>query len=77
MQPLDVCVLGPFKRFYNKFADAWMTSHPGQSISIYDVAEFSGTAFNKAFCMEDIISALNQLKYFHLILIFLPMTCFY
>ena len=60
MQPLDVCVFGPFKRFYNKFADAWMTSHPGQSITIYDVAELSGVAFNKAFCMENIISAFKS-----------------
>ena len=60
MQPLDVCVFGRFKRFYNKFADAWMTSHPGQSITIYDVAELAGAAFNKAFCMENIISAFKS-----------------
>ena len=60
MQPLDVCVLGPFKRFYNKFADAWMTSHQGQLITIYDVAELAGAAFNKAFCMKNIISAFKS-----------------
>ena len=64
MQPLDVCIFGPFKRFYNKFADAWMTSHPGQSISIYDVAELAGAAFNKAFCMENIISAFKSIGIF-------------
>ena len=60
MQPLDVCVFGPFKRFYNKFADTWMTSHPGQSISIYDVAELAGAAFNKTFYMKNIISAFKS-----------------
>ena len=64
MQSLDVCVFGPFKRFYNKFADAWMTSHPGQSITIYDVAELAGAAFNKAFCMENIISAFKSTEIF-------------
>ena len=37
-----------------------MTSHPGLSISIYDVAELAGAAFNKAFCIENIISAFKS-----------------
>ena len=49
MQTLYACVFSPFKRFYNKFADAWMTSHPGQSISIYDVAELAGQLSIKLF----------------------------
>ena len=59
MQTLDVYVFSPFKQFYNKFADAWLTSHSGLSISIYDVAELAGAAFNKAFCKENIISGLK------------------
>ena len=31
-----------------------------QSITIYDVAEFAGAAFNKAFCIENIISAFKS-----------------
>ena len=31
-----------------------------QSITIYDVAELAGAAFNKAFCMENIISAFKS-----------------
>ena len=34
-----------------------MILHPGQSISIYDVAELAGVPFNKAFCIKNIISA--------------------
>ena len=37
-----------------------MTSHPGQSISIYDIAELAEATFNKAFCMENIISAFKS-----------------
>lgn len=29
LQALDVSVFGPFKTFYGRFSDAWMTSHPG------------------------------------------------
>ena len=54
MQPLDVAVFGPLKSFYNSFADAWLTTHPGRSISIYEIAELSGAAFHKAFNLENI-----------------------
>ena len=59
MQPLDVCVYGPFKQFYSSLCDAWMTSHPGRAISIYDVASISGQAFQKAFTNENIVSAFR------------------
>jgi hypothetical protein len=38
MQPLDVCLFGPLKRYYKEEADKWMTSHVSQRISDYDVA---------------------------------------
>ena len=38
-QPLDRSVYGPFKTFYNQAANAFMVSHPGKTITIYDVAE--------------------------------------
>ena len=39
LQPLDRSVYGPFKTFYNQAANAFMVSHPGKTITIYDVAE--------------------------------------
>ena len=59
LQPLDVAVFGPFKTFYNSFADAWMTNHPGRSITIYEISELSGAAFVKAFTLENITSAFK------------------
>ena len=54
LQPLDIEVYGPFKRYYSSFCDSWMTSNPGKSFSIYEVAELSGHAFHKAFAIENI-----------------------
>ena len=42
---LWMCVFEPFKKFYNKFADRWITSNPGKAITIYQGVEpfdFSG-----------------------------------
>ena len=59
LQPLDVAIFGPFKLFYNSFADAWMTNHSGHSITIYEISELSGAAFAKAFNLENITSAFK------------------
>jgi len=47
-QPLDLAVFGPFKSFFNKAADSWMLKHPGKTITIYQMAELMGTAWQKA-----------------------------
>ena len=65
LQPLDVTVFGPFKTFYNRLANAWMTN-PGRSISIYETAELSGAAFSKAFNLENITSAFKATGIFPL-----------
>ena len=66
LQPLDVTVFGLFKTFYNRFADAWMTTNPRRSISIYEIAELSGAAFSKAFNLENITSAFKATGIFPL-----------
>ncbi|XP_063731553.1 uncharacterized protein LOC134859146 [Eleginops maclovinus] len=37
LQPLDRTVYGPLKRHVNSFCDSWMRSHPGLTMSIYDI----------------------------------------
>lgn len=49
MQPLDRTVFGPLKSYYNTACSEWMLMHPGQPITIYDVAELIGKAFPQAF----------------------------
>ena len=66
LQPLDVTIFGPFKVFYNRFADAWMTTNPGRPINIYEIAELSGAVFLKAFDLENITSAFKATGVFPL-----------
>ena len=66
LQPLDVTVFGPFKTFYNRFADAWMTTNPRRSISIYEIVELSGAASSKAFNLKNITSAFKATGIFPL-----------
>lgn len=49
IQPLDRCFFGPLKTRYNSECDKFMTTHPGQRISTYDIAElFSSSYINSA-----------------------------
>lgn len=45
LQALDVSVFGPFQTYYNAAADSWMVRHPGQTLTIYNVAELVGQAY--------------------------------
>ena len=38
MQPLDISVFGPFKKYYNIACNDWHLCNPGRRISIYEVA---------------------------------------
>ena len=61
LQPLDLGVYGPFKRYYSCLCDSWMSSNPGKPLSIsgVDVAELSGQAFQRSFTIENITSAFK------------------
>ncbi|XP_063931141.1 uncharacterized protein LOC135143192 [Zophobas morio] len=39
LQPLDRSVYGPLKKYVNSSCDAWMTNHPGHTMTIYDIPE--------------------------------------
>lgn len=59
LQPLDRCVFGPLKTYLNKALDDWMRSNPGQSISIYEMASLSATAFSRSMTPDNIHSAFR------------------
>lgn len=59
LQPLDVCIYGPFKRYYASYCDSWLTTHPGNAISIYDVTKMAGQAFIRSFSLENITAAFR------------------
>lgn len=59
LQPLDVCVYGPFKKYYGSFVDSWLSQHGGRPVTIYETAELSGQAFARAFTIENIVSSFR------------------
>lgn len=44
LQPLDRTVFGPLKKFVNTACDNWMRTHPGKTMTIYDIPEIAATA---------------------------------
>ena len=49
LQPLDVAVYNPFKRYYANGIDAWHRNHHGQTMNIYDIPAVVNSAYIKAF----------------------------
>lgn len=60
LQPLDVAVFGPFKRFYYSECAAHMKTHMGKVVSKYDVAEIACSAYLKAMGPSNIVSAFRK-----------------
>lgn len=59
LQPLDRTVFGPFKRCFNQGADNWMLSHPGQTLSIYDLAPICMKAWDRSATPSNIKSGFR------------------
>lgn len=47
-------VFAPFKGYYNRTIDSWLASNPGETISIYEIAELFGQAFVLALTLKNI-----------------------
>jgi DDE superfamily endonuclease len=58
-QPLDISVFGPLKSYFNAFADSWLLKNPGKTISIYQMAELMGNAWQKAATPSNILSGFR------------------
>lgn len=54
LQPLDVSVYGPFKKYYNSAVDTWLQNHPGRTLDIYNIALCINSAFEKSTTMKNI-----------------------
>ena len=48
LQPLDRSVFGPLKTYVNRACDAWITNHPGQTMTIYDLPGIVNMSLNSA-----------------------------
>lgn len=60
LQPLDVGVYGPFKTYYNAAIDSWLLQNPGKPVTIYDLGEIIGSAFQKAMTPRNITNAFAK-----------------
>jgi DDE superfamily endonuclease len=59
LQPLDRSVYGPFKRFLSTAQDAWMRSHPGNPMTIYDLPSLIRDALPRATTPQNIASGFQ------------------
>ncbi|CAH1988098.1 unnamed protein product [Acanthoscelides obtectus] len=59
LQPLDLAVFGPFKKYYGASCDRWMVNHAGKPITIYDIGSLVGEAFLQAFTPKNICSGFR------------------
>lgn len=56
LQPLDVSIYGPFKTYFNQACDDFMVNHPGQTITLKDIAELVGNAYKRSFTPSNIMN---------------------
>jgi len=59
IQPLDRCFFGPLKKRYNSECDKFMTTHPGQRISTYDIAELFTSSFMNSATMANAVNGFK------------------
>ncbi|XP_026762195.2 uncharacterized protein LOC131843013 [Achroia grisella] len=60
LQPLDVSVFGPFKRYLSSAQDSWMRGHPGKTMSIYDIPGIVRTALPLALTPNNISKGFQK-----------------
>lgn len=59
LQPLDRCFFGPLKKRYNSECDKFMTTHPGQRITTYDIAELFSNSFMNSATMANAVNGFK------------------
>ncbi|XP_066950693.1 uncharacterized protein [Macrobrachium rosenbergii] len=60
MQPLDISVYGPLKKYVNRSCDSWMTDHPGSTMTIYDIPGIVSTAMPLAVTPANILAGFRS-----------------
>lgn len=54
LQPLDLTVFGPLKRYYNIALTDWLSMNPSKTCTIYEIAKLSALAIPQAFTPTNI-----------------------
>lgn len=60
LQPLDVGVFGPFKSFCAVSFNDWLTSNPGQTISVKNIPQLTNLPYQKAFTPSNILNSFKK-----------------
>ena len=60
LQSLDKTVYGPFKKAFNSAMDCWLRSHPGRTVTIYEIPELVNEAQIMAITSRNIISGFKS-----------------
>ena len=68
---LDRSVYGPLKKHINSACDSWIMSHPGKSMSIYDIPAIVASCLPRTATLVMLLLVLKQQEYILLIEMFL------
>ena len=60
MQPLDVAVYGPIKKYFEQEINTFQKSHPGRIINQYDIAKLFGGAYSKGASVQNAIQGFKK-----------------
>ena len=60
LQPLDVAVYGPLKRYYSNACTSWLHTNPGFPMSIMDIASCLGASYQSAFTPNNILAGFRH-----------------
>lgn len=66
LQPLDVAVYGPLKKYFNVACNEWQLQNAGKTITLYDVGALAGKAIPRATTPENIASGFRATGIFPL-----------
>ncbi|XP_063837138.1 uncharacterized protein LOC135086264 [Ostrinia nubilalis] len=59
LQPLDRILFGTLKSYYDTACDDWMVTHPGRTITIYDISGLLGRAYPLAMTPRNITKSFE------------------
>ena len=65
LQPLGRAVYGPFKKAYNEAMDGWIRSHPGRTVTRYDIPEIIAEAQLQAMSPRNIKAGFAGIGTYH------------
>ncbi|XP_045036644.1 uncharacterized protein LOC116925953 [Daphnia magna] len=60
LQPLDVSVYGPLKKYNTAAQATWMRNNPGRTMTIYDIPGIINSSFPLAFTPSNIIAGFQK-----------------